>query len=73
MKIIEAVEASRRDPYCGMIGWIGFDGAMDSSIVIRTLTITPDGLIAQAGGGNDVCALRNQQIAAGHRIIDVLQ
>ena len=51
MEIIDAVETSRRGPYCGMIGWIGFDGAMDSSIVIRTLTITPDWLIAQAGGG----------------------
>jgi para-aminobenzoate synthetase component 1 len=51
MEIIDAVEASRRGPYCGMIAWIGFDGAMDSSIVIRTLTITPDWVIAQAGGG----------------------
>ena len=26
MEIIDALEASRRGPYCGAIGWIGFDG-----------------------------------------------
>jgi para-aminobenzoate synthetase component 1 len=34
-----------------VIGWLGFDGAMDSSIIIRTLSMTPDQIIAQAGGG----------------------
>jgi para-aminobenzoate synthetase component 1 len=33
------------------VAWLGFDGAMDSSIAIRTLTITPDVVAAQAGGG----------------------
>jgi para-aminobenzoate synthetase component 1 len=51
MEIIDEVEASRRGPYCGAILWIGFDGAMDSSITIRTVVTTPEGVIAQAGGG----------------------
>ena len=51
MELIDAVEIARRGPYCGSIAWFGFDGAMDSSIVIRTLTITPELVIAQAGGG----------------------
>jgi para-aminobenzoate synthetase component 1 len=51
MSIIDALEPARRGPYCGAVAWIGFDGAMDSSITIRTLTITKDRLIAQAGGG----------------------
>lgn len=51
MAVIDACEVSRRGAYCGAILWIGFDGAMDSSIVIRTLTLTPDRVIAQAGGG----------------------
>lgn len=33
-----------------MIAWIYFDGAMDSCIVIRTLTNRLDWGIAQAGG-----------------------
>jgi len=51
MEIIDELETSRRGAYCGSVAWIGFDGAMDSSIVIRTLTVTPDRVIAQAGGG----------------------
>ncbi|PGH55758.1 aminodeoxychorismate synthase, component I [Azospirillum palustre] len=51
MEIIDELEASRRGAYCGSVAWIGFDGAMDSSIVIRTLTVTPDRVVAQAGGG----------------------
>ncbi|CBS89074.1 aminodeoxychorismate synthase component I [Azospirillum lipoferum] len=51
MEIIDELEDSRRGAYCGSVAWIGFDGAMDSSIVIRTLTVTPDRVIAQAGGG----------------------
>jgi para-aminobenzoate synthetase component 1 len=51
MEIIDTHEAARRGAYCGTILWLGFDGAMDSSIVIRTLAITTDQVIAQAGGG----------------------
>lgn len=51
MQIIDELEAARRGPYCGSVARIGFDGAMDSSIIIRTLTICAEGVIAQAGGG----------------------
>ena len=51
MQIIDELEVARRGAYCGSVAWIGFDGAMDSSIVIRTLSITPEAVIAQAGGG----------------------
>lgn len=51
MQIIDELEQARRGPYCGALAWIGFDGRMDSSIVIRTLVATRHHLIAQAGGG----------------------
>jgi para-aminobenzoate synthetase component 1 len=51
MAIIAALEGQARGPYCGCAAWIGFDGAMDSSILIRTLTVTQTGIMAQAGGG----------------------
>ncbi len=51
MQIIAELEAARRGPYCGTACWIGFDGAMDSNILIRSLVATPHRLIAQAGGG----------------------
>ena len=51
MEIIDELEVARRGPYCGAIGWIGFDRAMELSIAIRTLVVTPRRVIAQAGGG----------------------
>ena len=51
MEIIHREEPSARGPYCGSIAWLGFDGAMDSSIVIRTLVQSGDTLAAQGGGG----------------------
>jgi len=51
MQIIDELEVARRGAYCGSVAWIGFDGAMDSNIVIRTLSVTQDHVIAQAGGG----------------------
>lgn len=50
MEIIDELEPAPRGAYCGAIGWIGFDGAMDSSIVIRSVSLTRDEIIAQAGG-----------------------
>ena len=51
MQIIDELEAGPRGAYCGMTGWIGFDGAMDSSVIIRSLVATRSRLYAQAGGG----------------------
>ena len=51
MELIDELEASARGPYCGAVVWIGHDGAMDSSVVIRTLLVTDRQVIAQAGGG----------------------
>jgi para-aminobenzoate synthetase component 1 len=51
MQIIAELEGAARGPYCGAAAWLGFDGAMDSSILIRTVTVAEDRLVAQAGGG----------------------
>jgi para-aminobenzoate synthetase component 1 len=51
MAILRELEPSRRGPYCGSIAWIGLDGAMDASIVIRTLVVARGEVVAQAGGG----------------------
>ncbi len=51
MDIIAQLEPVRRGVYCGAIGWIGLDGAMDTSVAIRTITL--DGRVAtfHVGGG----------------------
>jgi len=51
MHVIHRIEPGARGPYCGAIAWLGFDGAMDSSIVIRTLVRHGGVIAAQAGGG----------------------
>ncbi len=51
MEIIEELEPHRRGVYCGSIGYIGFDGRMDSNIVIRTAIHKNSRLYYSAGGG----------------------
>jgi para-aminobenzoate synthetase component 1 len=51
MEIIEELEPFRRGPYCGSLGYIGFDGMMDTNIVIRTLVYSGNEVQIQTGGG----------------------
>jgi para-aminobenzoate synthetase component 1 len=51
MEIIEELEPNRRGAYCGAIGYVGFDGAMDTNIAIRTLIHSDHGIRFWAGGG----------------------
>lgn len=51
MQIIDEVERNRRGVYCGAIGYIGFDGGMDTNIAIRTLTLSHGTVRFWAGGG----------------------
>jgi para-aminobenzoate synthetase component 1 len=51
MKIIEQLEPHRRSVYCGSIGYIGFDGNMDTNIAIRTLVQQGKRVYTWAGGG----------------------
>lgn len=50
MEIIAELEPTQRGPYCGSIGYIGFDGNMDSSITIRTFCINNHIVTFQVGG-----------------------
>ncbi|MBN2453036.1 MAG: aminodeoxychorismate synthase component I [Candidatus Omnitrophica bacterium] len=51
MEIIEELENVKRSVYTGAIGYIGFDGNMDTSIVIRTLLVKERDAYFQVGGG----------------------
>ena len=51
MQIIEELETFRRTVYCGAIGYVGFDGNMDTNIAIRTLVHKDDKIYFWAGGG----------------------
>ncbi len=51
MEIIEELEHNARGIYCGSIGYIGFDGNMDSNIAIRTMVHQNGQINFSAGGG----------------------
>ncbi len=51
MQIIAELEPDSRSIYCGTIGYLGFDGNMDSNIVIRTLVYGAGEICCWAGGG----------------------
>jgi para-aminobenzoate synthetase component 1 len=51
MEIIAELEPTVRGAYCGSLGYIGLDGRMDSSILIRTITASRGWWQLPVGGG----------------------
>ncbi len=51
MEIIEELEGTRRGPYAGAVGYVGFDGNMDTCITIRTIVMRDHRCYVQAGAG----------------------
>lgn len=51
MEIIAEIEPTARGPYCGCLGYMGFNGNMDMAITIRTLCIKDHMISFQVGGG----------------------
>ncbi|OOZ41772.1 aminodeoxychorismate synthase component I [Solemya elarraichensis gill symbiont] len=51
MEVIEELEPYRRGIYCGSIGYIGFNGNMDTSITIRTMVHRSGQAHYWVGGG----------------------
>lgn len=50
MEIIDELEPTQRGPYCGSVGYIGFDNNMDTSILIRSFVVKDRQVTFQAGG-----------------------
>ena len=51
MEIITELEETARGPYCGSLGYIGFDGSMDSNLLIRTFVCGNGWTHFHVGGG----------------------
>ena len=51
MEIITELEQTARGPYCGCLGYLGFDGSMDMNLLIRTFVHGQGWLHASVGGG----------------------
>ncbi len=51
MQLINKMEPTPRGPYAGAVGYISYDGSMDTCIAIRTLSMIGDTVTIQAGAG----------------------
>jgi para-aminobenzoate synthetase component 1 len=51
MQIIAELEPTARGAYCGALGYLGFDGSLDTNILIRTITAGRGWWQAPVGGG----------------------
>jgi anthranilate synthase component 1 len=51
MQIIDEVEPHRRGPYAGAVGYVDFNGNMDTCIALRTMVVQGNQAYVQAGAG----------------------
>ena len=51
MQIIEELEPEKRGPYAGAVGYVSFDGNLDTAIAIRTAIVRKNDIYIQAGAG----------------------
>jgi para-aminobenzoate synthetase component 1 len=77
MDIIAELEPVARGAYCGAIGWIGHDGALDLNIAIRTVTLTDGAASIHAGGGitalSDPVAEYQETLDKAQALLDALE
>ena len=74
MEIIRELEPVSRGVYCGAIGYIGWDGSMELSVAIRTLTRRDGVAHIHAGGGvvldSDPAAEYDETIAKARALLE---
>ncbi len=76
IEILEELEPVRRGPYTGALGWLGPDGAMGTSILIRTLVADGRRLTLHVGGGitwgSDAVAEWDETVAKAHGPLEAI-
>jgi anthranilate synthase component 1 len=51
MEVIDELEPVRRGPYAGAVGYVDFNGSMDTCIALRTVVIAGGRAFVQSGAG----------------------
>jgi para-aminobenzoate synthetase component 1 len=74
MEIIAEIERHARGIFCGSIGWLGFDGAMDLNIGIRTAVLSNGEAVVHAGGAvtlaSDPAEEYQETLLKAQRVLD---
>ncbi len=73
MELITEIEAHNRGIYGGCIGFIGFDGALNQAIVIRTFVSRSNTLYYQAGAGIVVKSSPERELEEVNRKLGALK
>ena len=75
-EVISMLEQVARGCYCGSLGYVGFNGAADLNLLIRTLVISPGTIAFAAGGGitaaSDPAAEYAESLAKAEGMLRVL-
>ncbi|MGB8990482.1 MAG: anthranilate synthase component I [Desulfobaccales bacterium] len=77
MEIIEELEPTRRGPYAGAVGYLGFSGNLDFCITIRSFTIHQGQVYLQVGAGivadSDPAAEYQETVNKGKALMRALE
>lgn len=83
MEIIDELEPLRRGLYGGALGYLGFDGAMDTAITIRTALMRDGRAWVQAGAGivydsipeaeHEECVRKSRSVLAAIEMAETLE
>ncbi len=74
MEIITELEKTARGAYCGSLGYIGWSGDVDFSILIRTITVAGGWLQMPVGGGVTVRSNpRREYLETWHKAAGMLK
>ena len=65
-QLLAEIEGRERGAYSGAYGWLGFDGAADLAMVIRSVVIDPQGASIGTGGGITALSVPEEEVAEMH-------
>ncbi|MBX3100069.1 MAG: anthranilate synthase component I family protein [Salinibacterium sp.] len=65
-RILDALEQRARGIYAGAFGYLGFDGAVDLAMVIRSIVVDAAGSTIGTGGGITALSVPEEELAEAH-------
>jgi anthranilate/para-aminobenzoate synthase component I len=77
MTVLEHLEPVERGPYAGALGFIGFDGTLDLSVVIRAIVVRENRARLHVGGAivadSEPAAEHDESLLKARALVDALE